>query len=151
MWREKLRKIFWVLDGNWAHDLPWDIYINSLSCSEVNRHLTGTVTFESDFFKPNEHMVPQSRRFTDVFMMGDTNLTPTIQSTVCKISTQPLGVISSLALDVSTLNLVSFLASRRWLSSSVDRYSLTGLNQTLRKTRKCLLKLAQPTTYPSLK
>ena len=46
------------------------IYINSLSCSEVNRHLTGTVTFESDFLKPNEHMVLQSRRFTDVFMMG---------------------------------------------------------------------------------
>ena len=45
------------------------IYINSLSCSVVNRHLTGTVTFESDFFKPNEHMVPQSRRFTDVFLM----------------------------------------------------------------------------------
>ena len=45
------------------------IYINSLSCSVVNRHLTGTVTFESDFFKPNEHMVPQSRRFTDVFMI----------------------------------------------------------------------------------
>ena len=37
------------------------IYINSLSCSEVNRHSTGTVTFESDFLKPNEHMVPQSR------------------------------------------------------------------------------------------
>ena len=37
------------------------IYTNSLSCSEVNRHLTETVTFESDFLKPNEDMVPQSR------------------------------------------------------------------------------------------
>ena len=89
------------------------IYINSLSCSEVNRHLTGTVTFESDFLKPNEHMVPQSRGIHRRFYDGGTNLTPTIQSTVCKISTQPWGAISSLALDVSTLNLVSFLTLRR--------------------------------------
>ena len=40
------------------------IYINSLSCSDVNRHLTGTVTFESDFLKPNGVV-----KFTDVFMM----------------------------------------------------------------------------------
>ena len=89
------------------------IYINSLSCSEVNRHLTGTVTFESDFLKPNEHMVPQSREIHRRFYDGGTNLTPTIQSTVCKISTQLWGAISLLALDVSTLNLVSFLALRR--------------------------------------
>ena len=59
------------------------IYINSLSCSEVNRHLTGTVTFESDFLKPNEHMVPQSREIHRRFYAGGTKLTPTIQSTVC--------------------------------------------------------------------
>ena len=75
MWTEKLRKIFWVQDGNWAHDLPWDIY-KQLSCSEVNRHLTGTVTFESDFLKPNEHMVPQSREIHRRFYDGGTNLTP---------------------------------------------------------------------------
>ena len=66
------------------------IYINSLSCSKVNRHLTGTVTFESDFLKPNEHMVPQSREIHRRFYDEGTNLTPTcIQSNVCKISTQP--------------------------------------------------------------
>ena len=52
------------------------IYKNSLSCSEVNRYLTGTVTFESDFLKPNEHMVPQSREIHGRFYDGGTNLTP---------------------------------------------------------------------------
>ena len=78
------------------------IYINSLSCSEVNRHLTGTVTFESDFLKPNEHMVPQSREIHRRFYDGGTNLTPH-QTVKCL-----------LALDVSTLNLVSFLTLRRF-------------------------------------
>ena len=63
-------KIFWVLDGNWAHDLPRDIYKQPLSCSEVNRHLTRTLTFESDFLKPNEHMVPQSREIHKRFYDG---------------------------------------------------------------------------------
>ena len=49
------------------------IYKNSLSCSEVNRYLTGTVTFESDFLKPNEHMVPQSREIQRRFYDGGTN------------------------------------------------------------------------------
>ena len=65
------------------------IYINSLSCFEVYRQLTETVTFESDFLKPNKHMVPQSRGIHRRFYDRGTNLTPTIQSTVCKISTQP--------------------------------------------------------------
>ena len=65
-------------------------------------------------------MVPQSREIHRRFYDGDTNLTPH-QTVKCL-----------LALDVSTLNLVSFLP---FLSSSVDRYSLTGLNQTLKKKR----------------
>ena len=78
------------------------IYINSLSCSGVNRHLTGTVTFESDFLKPNEHMVPQSREIPRRFYDRGTNLTPN-QRVKCL-----------LALDVSNLNLVSFLTLRRF-------------------------------------
>ena len=43
--------------------VPWDQSVNSLSCSEVTviDTLTGTITIESDFSKPNENMVPQSR------------------------------------------------------------------------------------------
>ena len=46
--------------------------------------MTGTITIESDFSKPKEHMVPQGREIHRRFYDGGTNLTPTIQSTVCK-------------------------------------------------------------------
>ena len=59
------------------------IYINSLSCSGVNRHLTGQSLLKVIFLKPNEHMVPQSREIHRRFYDGGTKLTPTIQSTVC--------------------------------------------------------------------
>ena len=111
------------------------IYINSLSCSEVNRHLTGTVTFESDFLKPNEHMVPQSRGIHRRFYDGGTNLTP------------PPNSQMSACFGRINFKLGKFPYFKAFFSSSVDRYSVTGLNQT----RKCVPKLAQPTTYPSLK
>ena len=46
--------------------------------------MTGTLTIESDSSKPKEHMVPESRRIHRRFYDGGANLTPTIQSTVCK-------------------------------------------------------------------
>ena len=46
--------------------------------------MTGTITIESDFSKPNEHTVPQSRGIHRRFYDRGTHLTPIIQSTVCK-------------------------------------------------------------------
>ena len=59
------------------------------------------------------------RKVVERLYDGGSNLTPTIQSTVCKISKQPWGAISSLALDVSTLNLVSFLTLRRFFPAAL--------------------------------
>jgi len=66
-------------------------------------------------------------------MVGGKFVPPTIQT--CHIS-RLCGTIASLALDISPLNLVSFVMA---LSSSVNGYSLTGLYENVRKNGGSLL------------